>query len=53
MPKRGGKMNKVWNSGGAAAKGYYGTYHMLFARKATIFKELLFPERHFISDVSL
>jgi hypothetical protein len=43
MPKRG-KMNKVWNSGGAAAKGYYGTYLMLFTRKAAILNEILFPE---------
>jgi hypothetical protein len=50
MPKRG-KMNKVWNSGGAAGKSYYGTYLMLFTRKAAIFKELLFQERRLISDV--
>jgi hypothetical protein len=44
MPKRG-KMNKAWNSGGAAGKGYYGTYLMLFKRKAAILNEILFPER--------
>lgn len=44
MPKRS-KANKVWNSEGAAGKGYYGTYLMLFTRKAAILIEILFPER--------
>jgi len=44
MPKRS-KMNKVWNSGGPAVKGYYGTYLMLFTRKEAILNEILFPER--------
>jgi len=45
-------MNKVWNSGGAAGKGYYGTYLMLFTRKAAILNEILFPERRLIADGS-
>jgi hypothetical protein len=44
MPKRG-KMNKVWNSGGATGKGYYGMYLMLFTRKEAILHENLFPVR--------
>lgn len=44
MPKRS-KANKVWNSGGAAGKGYYGTYLMLLARKAAILIEILVSER--------
>jgi hypothetical protein len=44
MPKRG-KINKAWNSGGAAVKGYYGTYLMLFTRKEAILHKILFPGR--------
>ena len=44
MPKRN-KMNKAWNSGGAAGKGYYGSYLMLFTRMEAILNEILLPER--------
>jgi hypothetical protein len=46
MPKRG----KVWNSGGASGKSYYGEYRMLFTLKAAILNEIVFSNAWYLGS---